>query len=559
MFDSKIKPQVTASVPLKKETNAFLATGLRTSAETLSGNQAKKYSYTDDPFVTQFGSVGQYKERRSFSDIAKDCEILWATDKRLTIVFMIYLRIITRVVVLFDGISTKVAQKGAELKHESIMRMIWLYNRQPSSFWKNIDIFISVGSWKDVFVMLQYDYIYHGWKNRILDWNLLGNLILTGLENINTCNLVKKYLPQIKARSKCTTIESEADTAIAKYLCHKMFGDESLSNGKYYSKYRKMKSSGTAHSWQQLISKREFDRIDFNKIHGRALSLLVRSKFLKNHGLVDKYNAWITKPETKDVKYTGFVHELFQPCEKYYSLVSMPNHEQETINKQFSTLVKKAGEKPLTKYIVVRDTSGSMGSQAKGCNMSSNSIAKALALYFSEFLTGAFSHSWIEFNRQAKLHYWKGNSPLEKWYNDHTSAVGNTNFMSVIDLFVQIKAQGVPEKDFPEGILCISDGEFDKTQISDTNVNAAKILLLRAGFSQYYVDNFVIVLWNIPNGFYHGNSNTKFETYETNIPNVFYLGGYSASIISFLSGKVKNARELFDEAMNQEILNLVEL
>lgn len=559
MFDSKIKPQKTASVLSKKETNAFLSAGMKKSAGTVSGNSAKKYSHTDNSFITQFGSVGQYKTPRSFTDIASDCEALWARYKRLTIAFIIYLRTITRVVVLFNGTSTKVAQKGAELKHESIMRMIWLYVKSESSFWKNIGLFISVGSWKDIFTMLQYDYVYHGWNNRILDWSLFGNFILTGLENKNTCELVKKYLPQIKAKSKCYTIESEADTAISKYICHKLFGDDSLSNGKYYSKYRKLKSSGTAHTWQQLISQRKFDRIDFSKIHGRALSLLVKGKFLKNHGLIDKYNTWIGDPETKDVKYTGFVHELFESCGKYCSLIAMSNHEQLTINKQFDTLVKKAGEKPMTKYIVVRDTSGSMTSLAKGTNMSSGDIAKAIALYFSEFLTGAFSNSWIEFNTTAKLYNWSGDTVLEKWYNDRTSCVGNTNFLSVIELFSYINTHNtIPEEDFPQGILCISDGEFDKTQLGDTNIESAKRTLLNAGFSKEYVDNFVIVLWNIPNEFYY-NSSTKFETYEGSYPNVFYFGGYSASVISFLSDKVKTAQELFDAAMDQEILNMVEI
>ena len=37
-------------------------------------------------------------------------------------------------------------------------------------------------------------------------------------------------------------------------------------------------------------------------------------------------------------------------------------------------------------------------------------------------------------------------------------------------------------------------------------------------------------------------------------PNCFYFSGYDASVISFLTSKVKNASELFDAAMNQEAL-----
>lgn len=47
-----------------------------------------------------------------------------------------------------------------------------------------------------------------------------------------------------------------------------------------YRRYARLKSSGTAHEWQQLISKGKYDLIRFETIHGRALTILARSKFL---------------------------------------------------------------------------------------------------------------------------------------------------------------------------------------------------------------------------------------------------------------------------------------
>jgi hypothetical protein len=565
MFEAKRTITKTASV--NKSSSSFVNAGLKTSAETRSGNDALKYSTTGNDFVDQFGSAGNYKEPRSFALISRDCELLWASNPLLCVVFILYLRTINRVVTLFNGLSTKIAQKGAELKHEAIFRMIWLHIKQPSTFWKNIGLFVSVGSWKDIITILQYDLVYNGWSKRVLDWEQFGNLILTGLENKQTVDLIKKYLPQIKAKSYCTTIESDADTQIGKWICFLLFGEKTFhyvsgeepltTDGKNYKRYRKLKASGTAHTWQQLISRQEFERIDFSKIHGRALSLLVRSKFLKNHGLEDKYNAWVEKPETK-VKYTGFVHELFSVCSKYPALVSMPKAEQNTINKQFDTLVSKAGEKKVTKLIVARDISGSMEYNAPACNMSSKDVAKAIALFFSEFLTGYFANAFITFSRTATMHQWRGNTPLERWYNDGFAQCANTNFMGVIELFCQIKLSGVKEDDFPTGILCISDGEFDKTNLDTTNIHAIYDLLKHVGFSKEYIDNFVVVLWNIPNDFYGRDRGTKFETYGP-VPNIFYFGGYSASVISFLSEKIKTPEELFLAAMNQEILNLVEL
>jgi hypothetical protein len=567
MFDSK-KTQLFATPQKSGKTSGsdtavldspFVKAGLKKKAETRSGNGALKYSTTGNDFVDQFGKLGSMKVPRSFSDVEKDSEVLYGQNKLLAVIFIFYIRMITRVVQLFDGTQTTVSQRGGELRHEGIFRMIWLHIKSPVTFWKNIGLFVSIGSWKDIFTMLQYDLVYNGWDGRKLDWEKFGQLLLSGLSNEKTSELIKKYLPQIKAKSDCKTVESQADTLIGKWLCSLLFGGKpEAGTGATYKKYRLLKSSGTAHQWQQLISQGKHNLIDFNTIHGRALNLLARSKYLKNQGLEAKYQEWITKDET-EAKYTGFVHELFSKLP--HALSGLSIGEQATINKQFATLVEKGGEiETETTFIVVRDTSGSMGSEAPGSGMSCYNVGKALALYFSEFLHGKFERAWIEFNSTAEMHTWKGNTPLEKWYNDHSDFVGGTDFESVVKLFAKLKSQGVEEKDFPTGILCISDSMFNPSTLGKTNVESALEILRRAGFSEEYVNKFVIVLWNLSNNHYGFNSSDRqFETYG-DVPNVFYFSGYSAATVSFLmTGKVTNASELFNEAMNQEVLQMIEL
>lgn len=552
MFESK-KTKLFDTVSKKTtsvdSTNSFVKAAMKETHVTTSHNGAKKYETSGDVFVDQFNSLSQYKNPRTFASIEKDQELLWANNKMLTIAFSLYIRMISRVTDVF-GVKTKTPQKGAGLKHEGIMRMIWLHMKQPKTFWNNVTLLISVGSWKDIFTMLQYDLIYNGWEGRKLDWTKFGKLIMAGLNDEVQMNLVKKYLPQIKAKSACKSVESQADNMIAKYICSLLYGTKENSANSY-KMYRKLKSSGTAHEWQKLISQGKHDLIDFNTIHGRALNLLVRSKYLVNQGLQDKYESWITK-DTVEAKYTGFVHELFSKLPRQLSGLSVA--ERETINKQFNTLVKKGGSKSETKLIVVRDTSGSMHGTAPGTNMSAYDVAKAMALYFSEFLTGQFENAWIEFNDNAIMRTWSGNNALEKWYNDHSSYIGSTNFQSVINLFINLKNRGVAESDFPTGILCISDGEFNPSQLGKTNVESAKNKLRQAGFSNDYVENFVICLWNIPTY----RVSPVFETFD-NVPNVFYMSGYDPSTVSFLMNGVKNAKELFLEAMNQEVLDLVKL
>ena len=138
--------------------------------------------------------------------------------------------------------------------------------------------------------------------------------------------------------------------------------------------------------------------------------------------------------------------------------------------------------------------------------------------------------------------------------------------MSVINLFISLRKKGVPESDFPTGILCISDGcfsNYDKS-CNSTNFNNAKTLLLENGFSKEYVENFKIILWDIPNDFY-GKSEVMFEDYA-DASNFFYLSGYDTSVVSFVLGgnkperkAPKNAAELMKAALDQELLNKVEI
>lgn len=554
MFSQKKTQLFKAPVSLTTTTesnNSFISAGLQTSAETLSGNGALKYSTTGNPFVDQFTSLGSFKQPRSYSDIVKDCELLWAKDKEKAVKMIFFIRIINRKVTFFDGTQTEVSQKGGEIKYEGIMRMVWLSQKAPKIFWDNIGLFVSAGSWKDIFLMLQYDLTFNGWEGKVLDWKKMGNLILEGLKNENTSELFKKYLPQIKATKNCRTVEAQANTMIGKWICSLIFGSKEEQTGATYKQYRKLKAAGTAHEWQQLISKRQISDLDFSKIHGRALSKLVKSKFLKNQGLTEKYENWITAPETKDVKYTGFVCELFQNLN-----INASKGEKETVNKQFKTLVDKGGSSEQLNLIVVRDTSGSMGSNAIGIDMACGDVAKALALYFSEFLTGKFSNSWIEFNSRAEMHTWEGDNPVDKWFNDASEYVGSTKFLSVVELFALIKKKGVAEKDFPTGILCISDSEFDPAQLGDTNVDAARKILKDAGFSKEYIDNFVIVLWNLQSGYYGKDTGKKFETFG-NVKNVYYFSGYSGSVISFLTNKIGTAAEVVDAALEQELIQRI--
>ena len=571
MFNSKQETLFMAkeSPFMAKETSAnqFIRFGLKESAKTSDlGNGALKLSTTGNDFVDQFAKATNYKLPRSYEEIDNDMRLLWSQDKSLTVSLTFYLRMITRIVVLPNGEKTQTTQRGQGLKNEGIYRMIWIAINHPDTFWNNIVLYISIASWKDIIMMLSYDLQYNGWNNRLLDWNKFGKLILAGLENPNSSELIKKYLPQIKTTSKCTTLESQADTIIAKWMCSLLFGGKGNEhNYKNYKLYRKLKTSGTAHEWQKLISQGRFLDINFNTVHGRALAQLVSGKFLANNHLEEKYEAWIeTKPAAK---YTGYVYELLSPIKKgYENNNKLKKYQETTINKQFYQLIETAkngmneGQSGL---IVVVDSSSSMTSLVPGTKVSAYDVAKSMALYFSYLLNGIFEKTFMQFDDKCELIKWKGNTPVENIQNDRCEAYGSTNFLSIAKTFGNILKKGVSEKDFPTGILCISDGCFNSIDDNINNFTALKNKLLNYGFSNEFVKNFKVVLWDIPNNFY-GATQTAFEDFA-DTPNLYHISGLDGSAIAFLTGikgqksEPKNSQELFESAMDQEVLNLIEI
>ena len=548
MFDERLQNLFGSNSPVKKV------------EYTTSGNGALKLTSTGDPFVDQFGLISQYRQLRPYSSISKDMQELWNIDPMYTLKLLFYIRLITRKVKFSNGTETSKVQKGAGLRHEAFMRMLWLAVNHSDVFYKNLPLFITIGSWKDIIQLMSYDLQYHGWNNRVLDFNKMSDFILAGLENPNTCNLVKKFLPTIKAKSKCRTLESQADTIIGKFLTHKLFDGGEFSpklHSKNYHLYRKLKSSGTAHEWQQMISRSQFN-IDFSKVHGRALALLVSGNYLKNHNLEKDYENWIKKQPV--AKFTGFVYELFKGLN-----LNSPLYKKYTIDKQFENLIQTAKEgSSESSFIVARDVSGSMGSGVKGLTISSNDVAKSIALYFSYLLKGKFANSYIEFSHKPILKYWEGDSPTDKYLKNINYCFGDTNFLGIADLFIEIYKHTSIEK-FPTGLICISDGEFNASKSNKTNFQSFKKRLLKAGFPKDYVDNFKIVLWDIPNTFY-GNEEIrpKFESYA-DTPNFFYMGGFDPAGITFLLGGEMNKsipktpRELFEAAMNQEIMDYIQM
>lgn len=559
---------------LKKNANIFEREMFEQKHQTLSGNGALKLNASGNIFVDDFANLGNYKTPRNYEDVRSTMEQLWSVDPLTTLKETFYIRMITRQPITLDGVKLS-THRGQGLKSEFQHRMLWLAQNHPVTFKKNVALIPVVGSWNDLFEMLRLDLSYNGIR-KSFDWTPILNLIFMGLEDASQINLVKKYLPTIHSANKCNTLRKQCNAYIGKMIAYELFAHTSqpLSDkekGTVYATYRKMKSSGTAHTWQQLISKKKFDRIDFNKVAGRALQKLTNSKFLENHNLEDAYAKWIASQPV--AKYTGYVYELFKPVcstngwRNSTNKNNLKKYQQDLLNKQFLGLIDTA-KKDMnreTNFIGVLDISGSMTAEACGTGMSAYQVGLSMCLYFSYLLEGKFKDTFLTFSDDVEIHKFPTGTPLDKFCSFNKDYYGSTNFLGVADLFVRLKQKGYAESEFPTGILCLSDGEFNLYgSRHSTNFVEFKKRLLRAGFSKKFVEDFKIVLWDIRNNYYGGRKSATFESLA-DAPNFFYMSGLDPAGIAFLTGTTKmqaipkTAEELFEAAMNQELFEQIQL
>ena len=555
---------------LSKNANIFERELFKRQHKTESGNGSVKYTTSGNPFVDDFANLGNYKTPRDYEDVAATMEQLWSVDPLTTLKESFYIRMITRQPITLNGVKLS-THRGQGLKSEFQHRMLWLAQKHPGTFAKNVTLIPVVGSWNDLIEILRLDLSYNG-ITKSFDWTPILNLIYMGLETESQSNLIKKYLPTIHSSAKCKTLRQQCNSYIGRLIAKDIFAYTSQpisdkEKASIYASYRKMKASGNAHSWQQLISKKKFDRIDFNKIAGRALQKLTNSKFLENHNLEDAYAEWIAKQPV--AKYTGYVYELFKPVcstsgwSNNTNKNKLKKYQQDLLNKQFLGLIETA-KKDMNRdsnFIGVLDISGSMTSEACGTGMSSYQVGLAMCLYFSYLLEGRFKDTFLTFSEDVQIEKFNGTTPLDKFCGYNRSY---TNFLGVAELLAGLKRNGYSEDDFPTGILCLSDGEFNRDSKNVSSFVRFKEILRNVGFSQEFVDNFKIVLWDIRNGYYGAREKATFESLA-DAPNFFYMSGLDPAGIAFLTGTTrtqsipKTAEELFEAAMNQELFDQIQL
>ena len=542
----------------KNKTNAFVKAA-KFRAYSVTENGATALATTGSILVDQFGKAGNFRGR-PIDAVFYDMDKLWEENPQSALRFPFYLRLITRKTRIDKGVKTEKVQKGQGARDEAFKRLLWLARFHKDEFARNIAILPIVGSWKDMWSLLYYD-ITEG--THAIDENLIFSLLKLGLENELHVDLVKKFMPRIKSSSKCNT-----EWTLNMNMFAKRFA-------KYlrvpYTKYNKLKASGTAHDFQKLICNGKYEELDWNKIPGRALSLLASGNFLKRHNLVNSYQDWIDKQDV--APFVGY------PCELYKRFRNMSSRSytlSKTIDKQFDGLVKKAeADGKVTENVLVGlDTSGSMMTQIKGLsNYYCLDMAVSLALFFAKLNKGAFHNKVMMFDNVSTPF----DLPSESFTTNAKAlphvGCGGTNFQSIIDELVKIRVQNpqIPLEDYPKTILVVSDMQFNPISrnwgwtsipITEKATNAEYSRnKLKEVFPSEFVDSMKFVWWDCA-----GRGTNTYEG-ESDNGQDFFFSGFDGSILTFLIGAEEKenttqstkltAEDVALNALNQEILSYV--
>ena len=554
------------------ETNAFIdAVGFKPT--TLSENGALTLTTTSSALVDQFGKAGNFRGRTLAEVFAEQAQI-WNENAEAALRFPFYLRMVTRKVKVNANNETEKVQNGQGARDESFKRLLWIAVEHPEAFYNNIWALPLVGSWKDLWTLMFYDIKEN---TKCINQKAMFEIIAQGLLCDTHVDLIKKYMPRIKSQSKCKTDWTKITNDLAKAFAEQM--------GISYKEYNKMKASGKAHDFQKLICSRNYKELNWNHIPGRALNLLVSSKFLSNHDLKDTYTEWIlTQPVAK---FTGYVFELAKRLREARGSrygyargrgANIPIELKHTLDAQFKGLVEKArdGGKITENVWCCLDTSGSMNQAVNGLrDIYCSDIASSLALFFADLNTGPFHNKVIMFDNVSRPHDMVGESFCDRIMNLPSVGCGGTNFQSAVDEIIKIRQQHpeIPLEDYCTTILVVSDMEFNPSnrwygspRNQETNFEYSKNAL-KTVFPEEFVDNMKFIWWDCAarHGVNHfeGNSIT---------PGCHFISGFAPSIINMLlgeetkvvderTGEVRQltAEELVVKALNQEILNYIQL
>lgn len=298
----------------------------------------------------------------------------------------------------------------------------------------------------------------------------------------------------------------------------------------------------------------QWSAIDYNKVPSKA-NLLYRNAFLKHDQerrtqyLEDLKNG---KEGVKINASTNFPHDIVhQYLGQYiwYSLNIMKYDE--TLEQLWKN--QKDTVNSTDKVMVIHDGSGSMYRTIdNNSSIMAETVATALAIYFSERCAGQFRNRFITFSRNPKFVDLSNCKSLREKieYVLRNNECSNTDIEKTFMLLLNTAIKyNMKQSDLPDTLLIVTDGEFDKMTSGRTDKTLFENLADR--FSDYGYKLPRLVFWNI-------RSSTGTIPVKNNDNGVALVSGYSVNIMNMVLSNELDPLQCLLKQLNTERYQAVE-
>lgn len=310
----------------------------------------------------------------------------------------------------------------------------------PDLMVKNLDNFLFFGRGDDVLCLLGTpieDDVY-AWISKVLE------------EDIDACkkgnypSLLAKWLPSENASSPMTVA-----------YARKIIAGLGITPRLYRKTLAKLRDR--INIVETLMSKKEWNKIDFEKLPSRA-AMIYSDAFMRN--AKDHYIEYFKKLAAGEAKINAgalfpvdIVHKVFEK-----GLYNSTLKDKYLYEAMWQALPNYFGDTEETGLCVV-DTSGSM----YGLPME---VAISLGMYCADKAKGPFHGHFITFSRNPKLQKITGDDIFAKVNMlERADWEANTDLEKVFDLILNTAvANHLPQEDLPSKLYIISDMQFDQAR-----------------------------------------------------------------------------------------------
>lgn len=335
--------------------------------------------------------------------------------------------------------------------------LMHLASTHPEVVVKVVPVIADYGRWDDVLILVN--------PELRLDKSIVKTVVdlvkstiqsdLIAMKHQNSCTLLAKWMPS--AYSKCR------DTRKASQFWSKQLYPSTKDDNFRERIYLKMLSM--LRQYLDVVERKmvaqEWDQISYEAVPSKA-NILYRNAFMRHDE--DRRTAFLEAANSGEVKINSSVAFPHDIVHQYGFLVHATDPALEALWKNLPDNVNDDGDNVL----VVLDCSGSMIFHPfNGSKVTPLEVATALAIYFSERITGHFKDSFITFSARPNFVDLSNLSSLHdkliKTYVENDCS--NTDIEAVFNLILNTAVRaGMPQEEMPSTILILSDMEFDASR-----------------------------------------------------------------------------------------------